>query len=93
MDEKPEYVTCIGSPYADDSETYRNIYEGETHRRFFRSICGRRLGAGFVFESIDHAFTNAENDGRLLICPSCVKSVVETMQKGSWSCTQRNSDG
>lgn len=56
---RPDYVKCI-----------RQTREGRKHM----SWCGQNI-ASFAFVNIDHAAHNAENQGRLLICPSCAEAI------------------
>lgn len=60
---RPEYITCISDPYRDGAA---------------RSLCGR-TGPEFRFTSIDHAFMNAKNGGRLLACSACIAVVIDVL--------------
>lgn len=42
--------------------------------------CGRFQVGVFTFVNIDHACHNAENEGRLLICPECSAAIQELLQ-------------
>lgn len=64
---RPEYITCIQNT---------NMSKGVGY-----SICGRHVMMEFYFQSIDHAYHNNLNEGRLLPCPDCLKKVVETLTK------------
>jgi hypothetical protein len=43
------------------------------------AICGEKI-LDFSFQSIDHAFANAENEGRLVVCPGCWFKIENTMK-------------
>ena len=41
------------------------------------SICGETV-FDFMFEGLDHAYWNENNEGRLKVCPSCLKEINQT---------------
>lgn len=44
------------------------------------SLCGENILAEFHFISIDHAYCNAMQKGRLLPCPKCKKMVINALK-------------
>lgn len=66
MPDRPEYVKCIRHTHEERKRT---------------SWCGREIEPfEFAFTDIDHAAYERMRHGRLLICPECLKAVVETLQ-------------
>ena len=66
MAERPEYVQCIRHTDAEHPH---------------ESWCGRTLWRhDLAFESIDHAVYNAQQEGRLLACSSCVGRIMATFR-------------
>ena len=66
---RPDYVHCILREYGEHP---------------VMSWCGRNVSAEFHFMDIDHAVFNAEQEGRLLICPECAEIVKEFLCSGAW---------
>jgi hypothetical protein len=64
---RPDYVKCIE----------RSRVDKKGH-----SWCGRPIPHEFSFTSIDHAAENGDQQGRLVACPECVKSVIVALHSG-----------
>lgn len=44
------------------------------------AICGEKI-LEFSFQSIDHAYFSALDEGRMTICPKCLVKIVNTLKK------------
>lgn len=64
---RPEYIKCILN---------LDMNEG-----IGVSLCGKIILLNSHFTSIDHAYYNNKENGRLLPCPDCVKEVIENLTK------------
>ncbi len=48
--------------------------------------CGRPYSSmGWLFQSIDHAALNGDQEGRLVACPECTKAVIKALSNGQES--------
>ena len=76
MTDRPDHVHCIAHTHVD--------LEGET-------LCRKSSRMTWCFTSIDHAFNNAVQGGRLLICPECSEVALIALKKGTLGAVDRGS--
>ncbi len=76
MTDRPDNVHCVKLDVAESEESW----------------CGKWIATKFHFMSVDHALSEAANNGRLLICPECADKIGGTLSKGTWAGEDYNPD-
>lgn len=84
MVRRSDHVRCVAHPvitkhvFEEDESGNRNILD------YKESICGRRLrDYEWCFTGLDHAFGNAKDVGRLLVCWYCLERAKEVLEPHS----------
>lgn len=62
----------------EDEEDYCKCIADTSGNQTRMTLCGKRITMDFCFTSIDHAYFNLKNQGRLRICYDCLIEVTNT---------------
>lgn len=68
---RPDWVTCVARHGPGAGEWFSHPHT--------ETWCQRHT-AEFMFTSWHHAIRNAENAGRLTVCPDCLRAVVNLLE-------------
>jgi hypothetical protein len=66
---RPEYVHCVGFGNAVRTDG-KSTWCGNTHE------------LKPFFQDVTHAALNGEQEGRLIVCPECLKAITDALNNG-----------